>query len=96
MGVFAGMLIATGETGRGQELLQQLGDGQEYGAAMAFLLHYLFRGDVDQVAHWARRAIDQHDLTIPFLLRVPLADPLRASSHWPALAQAMNLADTVS
>jgi len=30
------------------------------------------------------------------MIRHPFAEPLRASSHWPALAQLMNLAETVS
>jgi len=96
VGMYAGVLARSGQTGRAEELLQMLGDGEAYGAPFGLMQHYLFREDVDRAAHWARKGIEQRDLVIPFMLRERCADSLRASSHWPALAKMMNLVETVS
>ncbi len=96
VGMYAGVLVRTGQTGRAEELLPMLGDGQAYGAPFGLMLYYLICQEIAQGAYWAQKAIEQRDLNIAFMLRQPLADPLRASAHWPALAKMMNLGETVS
>jgi hypothetical protein len=95
LGLLSGTLMVRGDSQRGQDLLRTIGDGEAYGAPFALLLHFLVRQDLAQAAHWAARGIAQRDLVIPFMVRHPIADGLRASLHWPALARLMNLPDTI-
>ena len=96
VGIYAGALARNGQTTRAEELVQTLGDGEAPGAALGLMQHYLLREDIDRAAHWTRRGIEQRDLVIPFILRHPIADELRASSHWAGLSQMMNLSGTAS
>ena len=92
----AGILGLCGQTERADALVRALGDGEAYGASLGLMQYHLFRQDVDQAALWARKGIEQRDLVIPFMLRHPAADALRASAHWPALTKMMNIVETVS
>jgi hypothetical protein len=87
----AAMHAGIGQTGAADQLRQSLGTGDAPGAPLGLTEYNLFLQDIDQAAHWARKSIEQRDLVIPFLLRHPVADPLRASRHWPSLAAVMNL-----
>ena len=60
-------------------------------AAFGLMQHFLIRQDIDRAAHWARKGLEQRDLVIPFMLRHPAADALRASSHGAELSRLMNL-----
>ena len=95
-GMQAAMLARSGQTGAAEHFRQSLGTGAAPGAPLGLTEHYLLLQDIDQAAHWASKSIEQRDLIIPFLLRQPIADTLRTSSHWPSLAAMMKLPATPS
>ena len=92
----AGMLARNGQTQAAEQLRESLGSVDVPGAPLGLTEYYLSLHDIDQAAHWARKSIEQRDLVVPFLLRHPLADPLRASRHWASLAAMMKLPATQS
>ena len=88
----AGLLACRGDEGGAERILGKLGDGNAYGVPSAFVTYFLARGDIDQAADWAARAIEQRWPQIVLVLRTFAAD-LRRSPRWPALVKMMNLPD---
>ena len=91
--ILAGVLMRTGATSEASTILQKLGDGQAYGAPLAFVIYYLLCSQIDLAVDWARKAIEQRDAALTSYLHLPPVKELRRSSRWPALAKMMNLAD---
>jgi len=89
-----GLLAATsrrnGDERRANQLTDELHNmrGQPH---WGMVLYYLVCGDIEHAAHWVAKAIEQRDLMTIIQIRAPLAEPLRASAHWPALASRANL-----
>ena len=92
-GSLAGLLKRRGETSRASAILQSIGDGAAYGAPAGLLCYYLIANELDQAAEWAKKSIEQRQPSILLYMRLPIAQELRRSSHWPALAKLMNLPD---
>jgi TolB-like protein/Tfp pilus assembly protein PilF len=91
VGLYAGLLVRTGEPDRGREIVRALGAGESYGASKGLAGFHSLCGDIDAAADWYERAIEERDPIIPYLLQGALGEPLRASPHWPRLAALMNL-----
>jgi TolB-like protein/DNA-binding winged helix-turn-helix (wHTH) protein len=92
IGALAGLLkFMGGEDTRTKGLLAQLGDGQTFGAPLGFATYHFLVGETEQAADWMERAIEQGHFLVPVYLACPLAESLRASARWPALARKMNL-----
>ena len=49
------------------------------------------RSEIDAAAHWYEVTIDQRESFAVMFSSYPVVTPLRASHHWPRLAQMMNL-----
>ncbi len=95
VGLLAGVRMRTGETGPAEEILQRLRSGEAYKAPAALAIFHLVCGEIDQVAYWVDKAIEQRD---PFLLFNPcrsFGKDLVSSAFWPALAKKMNLPELV-
>jgi len=92
-GFLAGVLARTGDVSRAQAVLSKLGSGEAPGVPIALAVYHLLCGEIDQAANWVEKAIEQREPGILFLLRQPLAQTLRSSQRWPALAKMMNLAE---
>jgi tetratricopeptide (TPR) repeat protein len=90
LGLLAAVLTRTGDTNRAATLLQTLRPGVAYGAPLALATFHLACSDIDQVAHWTEKAIDQRHPALPFFLNAH-AQALRSHPRWPALARMMNL-----
>jgi len=88
--VLAGLLHRSGNLAESHSLQQSLHEDGLFHAAPLALFHLLC-GDVDQGAHWAQGAIEQHDQSITVYLRFVAAKQLRASQRWPALARLLNI-----
>ena len=88
----AGLLARRGDEGAAARMLGTLGDGHAYGAPAAFVTYFLARGNIDQAADWAAKAIEQRWPQIVLILRTYAAD-LKRSSRWPALMKMVNLPD---
>ncbi len=91
--ILAGVLMRTGDTSEAATVLRKLGDGQAYGAPLAFVIYYLLCSQIDLAADWTEKAIEQRDAALTSYLQLPQLKELRRSSRWPALAKMMNLAD---
>ena len=89
--MLAGLLVRTGDPGRSEQLLRKLGDGQAFGAPLAFVFFHSLCSEVDKAADWAKKAIGQRDPRIVGSL-FALGGALPSSAHWPELAKMMNLA----
>ena len=90
IGALAGILARTGNRSRSEELIQELGDGQSYGAPIGFIFFYSLLQDTEKAADWFERSVEQRYPLTPTLLRTMpmLAGP---SPRWAALAKTMNL-----
>ena len=87
-------LLAATSRRAGDQRAEQLTDelhkmrGQPH---WGMVLYHLVCKEVDQAARWIEKAIEQRDLMTIIQIRAPLAEPVRASAHWPALASRANL-----
>ena len=95
VGLFAGALARTGDKSRGQELLENLGDGQAYGVPLGLALFHILCGEVDKAADWIERAVDQRHPGITIVRANPLFKAVLSSPRWPKLARMMNLPEAV-
>ncbi|OFW47356.1 MAG: hypothetical protein A3J29_23320 [Acidobacteria bacterium RIFCSPLOWO2_12_FULL_67_14b] len=92
----AALLIRAGDTTRGAALWQPLLEVTGvYGVPLALMVFHLLGRELDRAAQWAHRAIDQRTPGVLQFVHMPIAAELRASSHWPALAERMRLHGTV-
>ncbi|HEX5109665.1 MAG TPA: protein kinase [Vicinamibacterales bacterium] len=95
-GMLAGLLRRTGDGARSTDVLQQLGDGQRYGAPIGHAIYHAICGESDAGAEWLEKAIEQRDPRVMVFLRLATGAVWRASSRWTALAKMMNLPDFAS
>jgi TolB-like protein/Tfp pilus assembly protein PilF len=91
VGLYAGVLVRTGEPDRGREIVRALGGGEAYGASRGLAGFHSLCGDIDAAADWYERAIEERDPNIPYVLQTVRSTQLRDSSRWPRLAALMNL-----
>jgi serine/threonine-protein kinase len=91
IGLFAGILVHTGESGRAERMLEKLRSEQPHGAPIGVLVFHLICSEVDKAAGWAETTIDNRDFRL--IMSLPLTKGLRSSHYWPALARKMNLSE---
>jgi TolB-like protein/tetratricopeptide (TPR) repeat protein/predicted Ser/Thr protein kinase len=91
IGIYAGVLVRTGQADRGRELAQKLGSGEAYGSSMGWAIFHICCNEIDLAADWYEKAIEERDSLVPSTLQAAIGEPLRASSRWPKLAALMNL-----
>jgi len=95
IGMLAGVLRLQGDESRAAEILEKLGDGESYGAAIGFQLFHLLCSETDKAAPWVEKAIKQRHPQVPSTLCL-FGTIWRSSPQWPALARQMNLRDVVA
>jgi Tfp pilus assembly protein PilF len=91
VGVYAALLVRTGERYRGLELIRRLGTGEAYGASTGLAIFHTHCGEIDLAADWFEKAIEERNPSVGYLLQRATGEPLRASPRWPKLAALMNL-----
>jgi len=91
IGLYAGLLVRTGEPDRGREIVEALGEGEAYGAAKGLAVFHSLCNDIDAAADWYEKAIEERDPEILYFLQGVPGEPLRSSSRWPRLAALVNL-----
>jgi tetratricopeptide (TPR) repeat protein len=91
VGIYAGLLVRTGEPDRGREMVRALGASKAYGAAKGLAIFHSICGDIDRAADFYEKAIEERDSSVVAFLQGAIGEPLRASTHWPRLAALMNL-----
>jgi TolB-like protein/Tfp pilus assembly protein PilF len=91
IGLHAGLLVRTGQPARAEEVLQALGSGEAYHAALSLALFHTCCGELDLAANWFEKAIAQRDAEVVVFLQGVIGEPIRASKHWLRLAALMNL-----
>jgi hypothetical protein len=87
-GLYAGMLVRSGDTPLVQELLAKLHEGNEPNY-MGLLFYHLGCGDADRAAEAYRQFIDQRSSASGIYFRI--AQTLCPSPRWAAVAEKMNL-----
>ena len=75
VGLYAGLLIRTGQTDRGKELVQSLGTGETYGASIGLALFHTCCGDIDLAADWFEKAIEERDSMVVAFLQSAIGEP---------------------
>jgi hypothetical protein len=90
------VLKRAGDQPRAEKELESLGDGSAHLTSVGLLLFHLVCSEFDRAADWVERVIAQGEPTLLFFLRHPLANGLRASARWPALARMMNLRESMT
>jgi tetratricopeptide (TPR) repeat protein len=91
VGIYAGVLVRTGQAGRGKELAQKLGSGEIYGTSMGWAIFHTCCNEIDLAADWYEKAIEERDSLVNSTLQAAIGEPVRASARWPKLAALMNL-----
>jgi TolB-like protein/tRNA A-37 threonylcarbamoyl transferase component Bud32 len=88
IGLLAGSLARSGDEARADTLMQPLNSAPErYGAPRGLAAFHFVRGDLERVADWLEKSIEQRDAMAPHFAR----RWCRNSSRWPELARMMNL-----
>jgi serine/threonine-protein kinase len=91
IGLLAGILEQTGDTGRTNTLVEKLGDGTAFGAPVGLVCYHFVRGDLNKAADWFEKVIAQRDTRAPRILPNALGGFWMSSPHWRRLAKLMNL-----
>jgi len=96
IGLYAGLLVRSGQDGRGKQLAQKLGSGEAYGTSNGWAIFHTCSGEIDLAADWYERAIEERDSLVPSTLSSAFGERVRASARWPKLAALMNLPGSAS
>jgi TolB-like protein/Tfp pilus assembly protein PilF len=91
VGLYAGLLVRTGEPDRGRKIVRALGKGEAYGASRGLAAFHTLCRDIDAAADVYERAIEERDPNIPYSLQSARSIQVRESPRWPGLAALMNL-----
>jgi tetratricopeptide (TPR) repeat protein len=86
-GQLAALLVRTGAKSRAEALIEKLRPGKAYGAPTGMAVFHAMRGEFDQAAEWAERAIEER---YPEFVKI-LGPLLKPTPCWPALEKLMNL-----
>jgi serine/threonine-protein kinase len=93
VGIYAGLLVRTGEPDRGVEIVETLGAAEAYGAPRGLAVFHTVCGDIDTAAKWWERAIEERDPAALYLLQTGFGEPLRASRYWARLTALANISE---
>jgi tetratricopeptide (TPR) repeat protein len=91
VGILAGLRKRCGDVNGSERLIEQLGDGQGYGAPIGRAICHALCDESDAGAEWLEKAIEQRDPRVLVFVRLATGRVWRASSRWPALARILNL-----
>jgi hypothetical protein len=91
VGQYAGLLVRVDQTEKASDVLQTLGHGERYGAAMGLAMFHIRCGNLELAADWFEKAIEERNTTVAVYLQSATGAPLRASPRWFILAALMNL-----
>ena len=89
-GVYAGVLMRTGDAQGGKRIVESLGPAERYGVSLGWALFHVTCGDLESAAESFARAIDERHSMVGPLLHSAICGPLRNSRHWPPLARRRN------
>jgi hypothetical protein len=90
IGGMAGLLARTGDTAGAEALIQKL-QPDAFGASRALTIYHWMLGDLNAMANWIEKAIDQHDPTILSMLRQWYGREIRNTPRWAGLMRKLNL-----
>jgi TolB-like protein/tRNA A-37 threonylcarbamoyl transferase component Bud32 len=90
IGGMAGLLARTGDTAGAEALIQKL-QPDAFGAPRALTIYHWMLGDLNAMANWIEKAIDQHDPTILSMLRQWYGREIRNTPRWAGLMRKLNL-----
>jgi hypothetical protein len=90
VGVRAALLRRAGQDAEARRLFDSLATADRYEDPIGPAMYYLVLGDLDRVADWAEKAIQERQPAVFFFLHAH-ARALKSTPRWPALAKMMNL-----
>jgi hypothetical protein len=90
VGLRAAMLKRTGHAADADRLREEHLPEDRYIDPIGPAIFHLVSGELDRVADWTQKAIEQRQIAVFFFLHAH-ASALRSSPHWPALAKMLNL-----
>jgi eukaryotic-like serine/threonine-protein kinase len=91
IGLRAAMLRRTGYAEEAERMwAHHLRPGDQYEDPIGPAMFHLLNGEMDDVADWTQKAIQQRQVAVLFFLHAH-ATALRSTRRWPALAKMMNL-----
>ena len=94
LGLLAGLLKRTGDTGRAEELLRKLQPADAYGVPRGLAVYHWVLREFEAEADWLEKAIDQRDYAAVYYLRVGFARELRSTPRWAGLMRKINLPES--
>ena len=96
VGFRAAMLRRTGHLEASNQLRHEhLRPGDRYGDPVGPAMFHLLNGEMNELADWTQKAIEQRQIAVLFFLNAH-ATALRSTRRWPALAKMMNLSESVA
>jgi serine/threonine-protein kinase len=91
-GMLAGVCREMGDTTRADAFVSALAASPDApGHSTGLVVHAIMTGNLDAAAEWWRHAIELRELWVTFHAASWFTRGLRASRHWPGLAEAMRL-----
>lgn len=90
-GVYAGVLMRTGDRQRAQRIMESLGSPERYGVSLGWALFHTTCGDLESAAESFASAIDERHSMVGAILHSAITARLRQSPKWPPLARLMKL-----
>jgi len=94
IGLLAGLLKRTGETGRAEQLHGKLRPGDAFGAPRGLAVYHWVLREFDAEADWLGKAIEQRDLYGGTYLRYWYGRELRSTPRWAELMRMLNLPES--
>jgi TolB-like protein/predicted Ser/Thr protein kinase len=91
VGIYAAMLVRSGDNDKAGEVLAALRDGSTRGQTIGFVTYHLLSDEIDAAADWLEKAIDERYPGVMFFVNLPYGSALRSSDRWPPLAARMHL-----
>jgi serine/threonine-protein kinase len=96
-GLFAGMLVLNDEPTKAKRVVEELGDGQSFGAPIGLMVFDSLVGEMNTAAYWLEKALQQHCDAIAFeLIQTPLGKGLTSGSWWGLLSKIGSLRDSIA
>jgi hypothetical protein len=92
IGVLAGFFLRSGDVPRANEILEKL-PAAAFGGPRARAYVHRICGDLEAVAGWFTKAVDQRDPIISSTIRLWYGRELRSTPYWTRLMHRLNLPD---
>jgi serine/threonine protein kinase/tetratricopeptide (TPR) repeat protein len=96
IGLYAGLLVVSGDETLARKVIEKLGNGQSFGSPFGLTIFNILIGNIDEVAHWLEMMMQQHfGAGVFYILHGPLGKGLLSSPSWPELVKNLKIPETI-